>query len=40
MRAKILIGQRAAIPVVHLVELLDWATGGPPPDVLRLWQEG
>ncbi|WP_213981034.1 glycolate oxidase subunit GlcF [Sphingomonas sp. dw_22] len=25
------IGQRAAIPVVHTVELLDWATGGPRP---------
>nr|WP_298103520.1 glycolate oxidase subunit GlcF [uncultured Shinella sp.] len=25
------IGQRAAIPVVHTVELLDWATGGPVP---------
>ena len=25
------IGQRARIPVVHTVELLDWATGGPVP---------
>lgn len=25
------IGQRTAIPVVHTVELLDWATGGPVP---------
>lgn len=25
------IGQRADVPVVHLVELLDWATGGPRP---------
>jgi glycolate oxidase iron-sulfur subunit len=25
------IGQRADIPVVHTVELLDWATGGPVP---------
>jgi glycolate oxidase iron-sulfur subunit len=25
------IGQRAAVPVVHTVELLDWATGGPAP---------
>jgi glycolate oxidase iron-sulfur subunit len=25
------IGQRAKIPVVHTVELLDWATGGPAP---------
>jgi glycolate oxidase iron-sulfur subunit len=23
------------IPIVHTVELLDWATGGPPPTVLR-----
>jgi glycolate oxidase iron-sulfur subunit len=28
------IGQRATIPVVHTVELLDWATGGPMPAVL------
>jgi glycolate oxidase iron-sulfur subunit len=28
--------QRATgIPVVHTVELLDWATGGPIPDALR-----
>jgi glycolate oxidase iron-sulfur subunit len=25
------IGQRTALPVVHTVELLDWATGGPAP---------
>ena len=25
------IGQRADIPVMHIAELLDWATGGPPP---------
>lgn len=25
------IGQRAALPVVHTIELLDWATGGPMP---------
>lgn len=25
------IGLRTALPVVHTVELLDWATGGPPP---------
>jgi glycolate dehydrogenase iron-sulfur subunit len=24
-----------AVPVVHTVELLDWATGGPPPAALR-----
>jgi len=29
------IGQRAAIPVVHTVELLDWATGGPRPKALN-----
>ena len=29
------IGARAARPVVHLVELLDWATGGPRPAALR-----
>ena len=23
------------IPIVHTVELIDWATGGPLPDVLR-----
>jgi glycolate oxidase iron-sulfur subunit len=28
------IGQRAAIPVVHTVELLDWATGGPAPHAI------
>ncbi|MDB5685466.1 MAG: glycolate oxidase iron-sulfur subunit, partial [Rhizorhabdus sp.] len=28
------IGQRASIPVVHTVELLDWATGGPAPATL------
>jgi glycolate oxidase iron-sulfur subunit len=25
------IGQATAIPIVHLVELLDWATGGTSP---------
>ncbi|UIJ45245.1 glycolate oxidase subunit GlcF [Sphingomonas cannabina] len=29
------IGQRAAIPVVHTVELLDWATGGPKPAAMN-----
>jgi glycolate oxidase iron-sulfur subunit len=29
------IGQGTAIPIVHTVELLDWATGGPMPAVLR-----
>jgi glycolate oxidase iron-sulfur subunit len=28
------IAQRAAVPVVHIVELLDWATGGPAPAVI------
>jgi glycolate oxidase iron-sulfur subunit len=28
------IGQRAAVPVVHTVELLDWATGGPMPPAM------
>ncbi len=28
------IGQRASVPVVHVVELLDWATGGPAPPTL------
>ena len=25
------IGLRAAVPVVHTIELLDWAAGGPVP---------
>ena len=29
------IGARADVPVVHTVELLDWATGGPQPPALR-----
>jgi len=29
------ISARSATPVAHLVELIDWATGGPPPDQLR-----
>jgi glycolate oxidase iron-sulfur subunit len=29
------IGKGTAIPIVHTVELLDWATGGPMPEVLR-----
>jgi glycolate oxidase iron-sulfur subunit len=28
------IGRALGIPVVHTVELLDWATGGPPPEAL------
>ncbi|MFP7569521.1 glycolate oxidase subunit GlcF [Marivita sp. S2033] len=30
------IGSGTGIPVVHTVELLDWATGGPPPAALKL----
>lgn len=29
------IGRYAAVPVVHVAELLDWATGGPAPAVLK-----
>ncbi|HEX8166712.1 MAG TPA: glycolate oxidase subunit GlcF [Beijerinckiaceae bacterium] len=29
------IGKGTALPIVHTVELLDWATGGPVPEVLR-----
>jgi glycolate oxidase iron-sulfur subunit len=29
------IGSAAGVPVVHTVELLDWATGGPKPPALR-----
>jgi glycolate oxidase iron-sulfur subunit len=28
------IGAGTAIPIVHTVELLDWATGGPKPEAL------
>ncbi len=28
------IGSGTAVPIVHTVELLDWATGGPPPQSL------
>jgi glycolate oxidase iron-sulfur subunit len=28
------IGAKAGVPVVHTVELLDWATGGPVPPAL------
>jgi glycolate oxidase iron-sulfur subunit len=28
------IGSATAVPIVHTVELLDWATGGPPPQSL------
>jgi len=31
------IASGTAIPVVHTVELLDWATGGPVPELLRNW---
>jgi glycolate oxidase iron-sulfur subunit len=29
------IGKGTAIPIVHTVELLDWATGGPMPEILE-----
>jgi glycolate oxidase iron-sulfur subunit len=29
------IGQATAIPIVHTVELIDWATGGPRPQALK-----
>jgi len=29
------LGSGAAVPVVHTIELLDWATGGPPPPALH-----
>jgi glycolate oxidase iron-sulfur subunit len=29
------IGSGTAIPVVHTVELLDWATGGPQPAAIQ-----
>ena len=29
------LGAGCAVPVVHTVELLDWATGGPPPKALQ-----
>ena len=31
------IGSGASIPVVHTVELLDWANGGPAPEALADW---
>jgi glycolate oxidase iron-sulfur subunit len=34
------IGAGTAIPVVHMVELLDWATGGPTPEALSRVQRG
>ncbi|WP_176598529.1 glycolate oxidase subunit GlcF [Sphingobium sp. 15-1] len=33
------IGQRTAIPIVHTVELLDWATGGPAPAALAMFEK-
>ena len=29
------IGSGTAIPVVHTVELIDWATGGPVPEAMQ-----
>jgi glycolate oxidase iron-sulfur subunit len=34
------IGQRVSVPVVHTVELLDWATGGPTPAALVSQRKG
>jgi glycolate oxidase iron-sulfur subunit len=34
------IGQRTATPVVHTVELLDWAMGGPRPAAIPLSKQG
>ncbi|MEH3158098.1 MAG: heterodisulfide reductase-related iron-sulfur binding cluster [Sphingomonas taxi] len=34
------IGTRTAVPVVHTVELLDWATGGPRPAALHTYPAG
>ena len=34
------IGSGTGVPVVHTVELLDWATGGPVPPALRRSQSG
>ena len=29
------IASGTSLPVLHTVELLDWATGGPMPEILR-----
>ena len=29
------IGAATSVPVVHMIELIDWATGGPVPEILR-----
>ncbi|HAW46135.1 MAG TPA: glycolate oxidase iron-sulfur subunit, partial [Roseovarius sp.] len=34
------IGSGTGIPVVHTVELLDWATGGPQPPALAQAENG
>ena len=34
------IGSGTDIPIVHTVELLDWATGGPKPRALDGWEPG
>ncbi|WP_179379083.1 glycolate oxidase subunit GlcF [Jannaschia marina] len=34
------IGSAASVPVVHTVELLDWATGGPVPPAIDGWEDG
>lgn len=33
------IGSAASVPIVHTVELLDWATGGPMPPAVRDYDE-
>ncbi|MEQ8967457.1 MAG: glycolate oxidase subunit GlcF [Azospirillaceae bacterium] len=33
------IGSGTGLPVLHTVELLDWATGGPKPHALEAWPE-
>ena len=34
------IGSGTDVPIVHTVELLDWATGGPKPPALEGWEPG
>jgi glycolate oxidase iron-sulfur subunit len=34
------IAAGTTIPIVHTVELIDWATGGPVPEKLRALSEG
>lgn len=32
------IGKGTQVPIVHTIELLDWATGGPKPEALEAWR--